>query len=242
VFGKDVKKDEPTTAILGTLAQSYAYEDKLEEAIEYFNLSKEYAIKTTNRTDSYLFNLFHRKQSVELCREAFFNQTGKTPEDYMQKGIFENQWELLSYCKLCALELYKMGETSLMIPLEYVRSSERSEYPFPLIMKWVALALYLQNEEEHKASIEFLFKRAIDKLLKEENGFAIQTLALPIIQCYGLINNQNSYHSRYGNILQLLLNQSDGFRMYAEGVSHLMNIKNDADMWQRAMLLPFIYS
>jgi hypothetical protein len=135
-----------------------------------------------------------------------------------------------------------MGETSLMIPLEYIRSSERSEYPFPLILKWVALALYLQNEEEHKASIEFLFKRAIDELLKEENGFAIKTLALPIIQCYGLINNQNSYHSRYGNILQLLLNQSDGFRMYAEGVSHLMNIKNDADMWQRAMLLPFIYS
>lgn len=235
-------KDEPTVALLGTLAQTYAYIGDIDQAEEYFILSKEYAIKSNARTDSYLFCLHHRKGDIEACRTDFEAVSKKTPEKYAEDKKFEDLWTLLLYCKLRALELHTNGKTALpCIDLKSL-SSYNSEYPFPLIMKWEAIALWIENATANKQIVEKYFSDAINNLLSEDNGFAIKTLALPIVQCYGLVNNRNEYHARYNQIVEQLQRQSKSFASYVKSSDVLQSITNKEDLWQRALSLPFIYS
>ena len=235
-------KDEPTVALLGTLAQTYAYIGDIDQAEEYFILSKEYAIKSNARTDSYLFCLHHRKGDIEACRTDFEAVSKKTPERYAEDKKFEDLWTLLLYCKLRALELHTNGKTALpCIDLKSL-SSFNSEYPFPLIMKWEAIALWIENATANKLVVEKYFSDAINNLLSEDNGFAIKTLALPIVQCYGLVNNRNEYHARYNQIVEQLQRQSQSFASYVKSSDVLQSITNKEDLWQRALSLPFIYS
>ena len=235
-------KDEPTVALLGTLAQTYAYIGDIDQAEEYFILSKEYAIKSNAITDSYLFCLHHCKGDIEACRTDFEAVSKKTPERYAVDKKFEDLWTLLLYCKLRALELHTNGKTALpCIDLKSL-SSYNSEYPFPLIMKWEAIALWIENATANKQIVEKYFSDAINNLLSEDNGFAIKTLALPIVQCYGLVNNRNEYHARYNQIVEQLQRQSKSFASYVKSSNVLQSITNKEDLWQRALSLPFIYS
>ena len=235
-------KDEPTVALLGTLAQTYAYIGDIDQAEEYFILSKEYAIKSNAITDSYLFCLHHCKGDIEACRTDFEAVSKKTPERYAEDKKFEDLWTLLLYCKLRALELHTNGKTALpCIDLKSL-SSFNSEYPFPLIMKWEAIALWIENATANKQIVEKYFSDAINNLLSEDNGFAIKTLALPIVQCYGLVNNRNEYHARYNQIVEQLQRQSQSFASYVKSSDVLQSITNKEDLWQRALSLPFIYS
>ena len=235
-------KDEPTVALLGTLAQTYAYIGDIDQAEEYFILSKEYAIKSNAITDSYLFCLHHCKGDIEACRTDFEAVSKKTPERYAEDKKFEDLWTLLLYCKLRALELHTNGKTALpCIDLKSL-SSYNSEYPFPLIMKWEAIALWIENATANKQIVETYFSDAINNLLSEDNGFAIKTLALPIVQCYGLVNNRNEYHARYNQIVEQLQRQSQSFASYVKSSNVLQSITNKEDLWQRALSLPFIYS
>ncbi len=235
-------KDEPTVALLGTLAQTYAYIGDIDQAEEYFILSKEYAIKSNAITDSYLFCLHHCKGDIEACRTDFEAVSKKTPERYAEDKKFEDLWTLLLYCKLRALELHTNGKTALpCIDLKSL-SSYNSEYPFPLIMKWEAIALWIENATANKQIVEKYFSDAIKNLLSEDNGFAIKTLALPIVQCYGLVNNRNEYHARYNQIVEQLQRQSQSFASYVKSSDVLQSITNKEDLWQRALSLPFIYS
>jgi hypothetical protein len=87
------------------------------------------------------------------------------------------------------------------------------------------------------------FSDAISNLLKDENGFAIKTLALPIIQCFAIVNNQNPFHAKYNNIISELKKQCPAFDVYVEKSASQFVIKNNkADIWERALLLPFIYA
>ena len=235
-------KDEPTVALLGTLAQTYAYIGDIDQAEEYFILSKEYAIKSNARTDSYLFCLHHSKGDIEACRTDFEAVSKKTPEIYAEDNNFNDLWTLLLYCKLRALELHTNGKTALpCIDLKSL-SSYNSEYPFPLIMKWEAIALWIENATANKLVVAKYFSDAINNLPSENNGFAIKTLALPIIQCYALVNNHNVYHARYNQIVEQLQRQSQSFASYVKSSDVLQSITNKEDLWQRALSLPFIYS
>ena len=243
VVGDSNRKDEPITAILGTLAQSYAYSNDLENAIDYLNLSKEYAIRTSSVTASYLCCAYHRMKDWEQAKTAFEQQAGTTLEQYSSQQDFSNLWCLLNYCKLCALDVYLNGQTEYAIPLEAIMGTDQKEYPYPLVRKWAGIALFLKDSERYKVEISQLFDRAITDLLLSENGLAIRTLALPIIQCYALVNNQNPYHTQYGRYLAELKSQSPSFALYVNETAPVLNsIKNDADMWERAMALPFMYS
>ena len=94
----------------------------------------------------------------------------------------------------------------------------------------------------NKQIVEKYFSDAINNLLSEDNGFAIKTLALPIVQCYGLVNNRNEYHARYNQIVEQLQRQSQSFASYVKSSDVLQSITNKEDLWQRALSLPFIYS
>ena len=238
----DDRKDEPTTALIGTLAQSYAYNGDYDNAIEYFNMSLEYSVKSKNRTYSSLFTIYHRNKDLENARRYFELQNDVTPEQYYANKKYGDAWKLLSYCKLRALELYLNGKTELLhIELSEL-SSYNCEYPFPLVMKWTAIALYIEDKVKNKVAIEKLLNEAVANLLDKENGFAINTLALPLIQCYALLSKQNPYHAKYNNLLSEFVKKSGYFAKYVENTTALNDINNSGDIWERAMLLPFIYA
>lgn len=238
----DDRKDEPTTALIGTLAQSYAYNGDYDNAIEYFNMSLEYSVKSKNRTYSSLFTIYHRNKDLENARRYFELQNDVTPEQYYSNKKYGDAWKLLSYCKLRALELYLNGRTELPhIELSEL-SSYNCEYPFPLVMKWTAIALYIEDKVKNKVAIEKLLNEAVANLLDKENGFAINTLALPLIQCYALLSKQNPYHAKYNNLLSEFVKKSGYFAKYVENTTALNDINNSGDIWERAMLLPFIYA
>ena len=102
----------------------------------------EYSIKSTNRTYSYLFTIYHRNKDLDKARECFKGQTEFTPEEYLTNKK-DDAWKLLSYFKLRALELYVNGNTKLPHIELLELSNYNSEYPFPLVMKWAAISLYL---------------------------------------------------------------------------------------------------
>lgn len=235
------EKDEPTTALLGSLAQSFAFNDNFNEALEYFELSKQYAIKSSSTTDSYIFTMYHKQENIEKCRVYFELMCGKTPEQYREDNEIGKVWTLVAYCKLRALELYKNKQTNLKAIDLQSFENYNSGYPFTLAMKWEAIALVLENGD--KQTIEKYFSDAIGNMLNENNEFAIRTLTLSLIQCYGLVNNQNPYHSKYNTYLRDLKNSSKHFEKYVNEKSPLLNeIKNNADIWQRAIALPFYYA
>lgn len=238
----DDRKDEPTTALIGTLAQSYAYNGDYDNAIEYFNMSLEYSVKSKNRTYSSLFTIYHRNKDLENARRYFELQNDVTPEQYYANKKYGDAWKLLSYCKLRALELYLNGRTELPHIELTELSSYNCEYPFPLVMKWTAIALYIEDKVKNKVAIEKLLNEAVANLLDKENGFAINTLALPLIQCYALLSKQNPYHAKYNNLLSEFVKKSGYFAKYVENTTDLNDINNSGDIWERAMLLPFIYA
>jgi hypothetical protein len=238
----DDRKDEPTTALIGTLAQSYAYNGDYDNAIEYFNMSLEYSVKSKNRTYSSLFTIYHRNKDLDNARRYFELQNDVTPEQYYANKKYGDAWKLLSYCKLRALELYLNGKTELPYIELSELSSYNSEYPFPLVMKWTAIALYLEDKVKNKTAIEKLLDDAIANLLDKDNGFTINTLALPLIQCYALLNKQNPYHAKYNNLMSEFEKKSGYFAKYVESAPDLKDINNAKDIWDRAILLPFIYA
>jgi hypothetical protein len=237
------EKDEHTTAIIGTLAQSYAFEGELDKAIEFFELSKDYAIKTSSQTASYLLSVYFHKQDTEKVHYYFEKQTQKTPKEYAKKRNFDNVWELLSYTKLRALELYKNNKTDLP-EIDITKTSNyRTRYPSPLVLKWAGFAKWIENHSENKEIVSRDFIEAIENLLDEKCGFAIRTLAIPIIQMFAIVDNTNPHHARYDSILLGLKQQSQFFADFVDNRSPLLNrIRNDSDMWTRAISLPFHYA
>lgn len=239
-------KDEPTAAICGTLAQSYAYKGELDAAIEYFEMSREYTMRSSAQTNSFLLTIYQRKKDIDKMRECFIAQVGKTPEEYYEAQDFDDTWKLTSYCRLRATELYVNNCTELKGEYYFEKINCKGEYPLPLAQKWEAIALYMEDKDENKAKVENLFTLAIESLMDESNGFTIRTLVLPIIQCYGFVNPQNKFHSGYNSFLEkTLLRESDVFRYYVERNSpRLLKISNKRDftLWERALMLPFIYS
>lgn len=238
------RKDEHLTAILGTLAQSYAYGGKFTEAEEYFDLSNDYAIKSSSQTASYQFSIAFLKEDLKNAEKYFKSQTELLPRDYFSKGDYSNNWFLLSYCKFRALELHLNGKSNLKrIEIENLKG-HGSDYPFPLIQKWAGVALQIENHNQFSPKIKEYYLNAIQNLQKESSSFVYRTLALPIIQCLSLLNPQNEFQSQYNTkILPDLIKMNSDFGKYIDDKKlFLKTIKNDEDLWVRATSLPFIYS
>ena len=238
-------KDEPTASIVGTLAQSYAYKGELDAAIEYFEMSREYTMRSSAQTNSFLLTIYQRKKDIAKMRECFVAQVGTTPEEYYEAKNFEDTWKLISYCRLRATELYVNKNTELRGEDYFECINSKGEYPLPLAQKWEAIALYMENKDENKAKVENLFTLAIESLLLEDNEFTIRILALPIMQCFGFVNSQNKFHSRYNTLIgNEMLGKSVYFDNYVNACGQLLKIGNSSNLslWERALMLPFIYS
>lgn len=235
----DNKKDEHTVAILGTLAQSYAYNGKLKVAAEYFELSSESTVKTSAQTYSYLFACYFGLENLDKSMEYFEKLAGcKAEEFYLSKN--KGVWQLLAYTKLRALELYMLKATQL--PEVLPQRNAKTAYPYPLLLKWLSVALFIEDKEKNKKRISEYLTQGIKELLNEPNGFTIKTLALPLIQLFALVDNSNPYHGQYHKLLAELAKDNEHFKNFIEKSDCLHSIKNNTDYWKRVNALPFIYS
>lgn len=232
-------KDENTTAIIGTLAQSYAYKGNIDKAIEYFELSLTYSAKSKAQTYFYLLSCYLEKQEIEKVYHYFELQTSVTPEKFATQNA-KDIWGQLSYNKLRALEIYKKGSSTL--PELITPVTENTFYPYPLVLKWQGVALMLENLNGNKEKIKELLLAALAALLQEQNGFTLKTLSLPIIQLFALVDNSNPYHAAYNRYLNEWTRQSEPFKVLIKKSAILGDIKNEKSIWERAMALPFIYS
>ena len=234
------EKDEQTTAIVGSLAQSYAFVGYIDEAIDYFKESSKFAIKSSSKSQSYsyLLTCFFIKQDVENVRVYFEKQTSKNPEEFINQKE-KDIWSLLSYTKLRALELHINKKTDLP---EILPDNKHTTYPHPLVLKWLSVALYLEDATANQEKIKEYLTQGIKELLKGTNGFTLKTLALPLIQIFALVDNNNPYHAQYNILVAALERECATFKLYTDENTILNNIKNDTDVWQKATALPFNYS
>lgn len=238
----DTQKDENAAALYGTVGQYYAFRGDLETAIENFNTSLGLAIKHNSiaQSNSYLLTCAFLKEDLDQAHMFFEAQTGRKPEMYALHPD-ANGWNLLSYFKLRALEL-KLNNSTRLSHIDLDGVSDKRFYPYPLVFKWAAIGLYLEQNKTAFEKINNCLLNAVESLIDEDNGFAIRTLALPIIQVWGLINNQNPYHSRYNNLVNNLRTECSKFDNYVKQHQVLSSISNNYNLWQRAVSLPFNYS
>lgn len=232
--------DSHSSSMIGTLGQAYAFlgDDATAEII--FNEGLSTSNSKKEQTYSYLFTIYHKKRDVKRCYELFKLSSGFEAKDYLSQ--WENdrskKFNLVSYEKLRALELKTNGKTEL--PRFDIENHKelKSEYPVPLIKKWSAISLYLDNKDKNKNLIKDLLCEATIDLMKA-NGFAERSLALPIIQCASLVGFRGD---QYVELFNALTKESDGFANYAKSTPGIETLDNDLDIWDRALLLPFYYA
>ena len=225
-------KDDTTAEITGTIGQSYSFDGNFEKAKEYFSVAAKYVNRAYYKTASYQFCIYWREENIDECKKLFEKQTGKTPEDF-SKDINEKNdaWFLLSYARLRGLDIYKNKETDLP-KFEF---KLKGGYPNPLILKWLAFG------EEPSVAKKMLQEAA--RCLQKENGFAIRTLALPVIHMLYMFEPKNELCMEYGQFLESLKKECQNFASYvAEKSPNLNKLDNGLNLWQKATLLPSYYA
>ena len=243
-------KDENLTALIGTIGQSYAFRGMYDEAIDYFNKSLNYAIKSKSQSYSYLITVSILRQDFDVAKSHFTGQTKFLFENYTQSCI-KTGFDLLSYCRLRALDaMLKIGTSRHISMLDFKNVIEAKEnsrrgrlsYEFYLAMKWMAVAWLYENEDKQdKTEAVELFSKAIDNLMNSGN-FTLMTLALPIVQCLARIEPDNEHCRNYAQYMQELTKQSEYFARYMDKHAEFKKINNKASLWDCATFLPFIYS
>lgn len=230
--------DENTTALLGSIGQSYAFREQYDEAEKYFNESLK-TTKRTNRTYSFLFAIAHRNKNLPFAHKYFKLQTGVDASEFCKNENFSNAFNTVSYCKLRALELYINKTTQLDdIDIRHFDINQK-DYAVGLALKWLAVGNMLENPKLSPYA-EKLLENSIKNL--QMGSFTEQTLALSAIQCFAYINPENEYCLRYQQFIKKLMKQSESFAKYMKQHREWKVINKDADLWDRAMFLPFYYA
>lgn len=246
------EKDEHTAAIHGTLGQYCAFREEIEDARKHFEESLKYAVKESSKTQtySYLFTLSFIEKDLEKLYKYFEEQTGIEPKNFKGTPTAAISWNLVSYAKLRALELYKNNSTELP-----EINGRDGEYPWPLVYKWNAVARLLKNQNDRDA--EVYLSTAINNLLNNETRFTVKTLALPIMQIQALAlcaepAKAKLYALKYEMRVGELRKESQDFAQYIDEKAPLLKSINTAainddksrrdELWNRAAALPFNYS
>ncbi len=238
--------DSHIVTIINTIAQANAFQGNVERAIELFKSSLAYG--DSAQTHSYIQTCYHKQKNLCESIKEFEEQIKRreknpTAKDYYNGKDYSNVWELLSYVKLRALDLY-LNKTSELkgIDIESVEKYAGNEYPFPLIKKWEAVALYLEDQDTNKEKVKRLLSSAIDDLLSVGNEFAITTLAITVFHCLALVDCSTELCDRYVEYINTLRGQSQYFDDFLDRNKDLLDLNNNLDLWDRALLLPFNYS
>jgi len=238
-------KDENCTALLGSIAQAYAFNGRYVEAMKSFEESTKYAVRTQTQTNSFMLTIAHLQKDKNAVVEYFNKCVKVSPRQYYIDGDFNNPdipaWNLLAYCKLRALDLFSESPSldldGINLSQEYKGSRE---YPFPMAQKWEGIAQMIDKYGNKKIAAEN-FEKAIAKL-QNSHQFTLKTLSLPIIQCLARIEPDNEYCRNYAQYVQELTKQSKTFAEYMDKHAEFKEINTEASLWDCATFLPFIYS
>ena len=231
--------DDDLAALLGTCGQAAAFQGNLDEAINCFE--EDYANSSADWKSmpaSFMVTILHRRQDFESACAWFKKQTdGVSFEDFGKNlSSTSDLWQMVNYFKILVLAQLQERPVECNIP-ELESWNIQNTYPWPLVLKWAALS-YLQRENVDRGVV--LLEEA-KKLLKK-GGFAIKTLALPILQMLYCVTEEEKYEKEYEGLLQQLADACETFKVYVEAHGDAFKLDKDKDLWEAAMILPFNYA
>ncbi|MBS7273263.1 hypothetical protein [Fibrobacter sp.] len=231
--------DDDLAALLGTCGQAAAFQGNLDEAINCFE--EDYANSSADWKSmpaSFMVTVLHRMCDFERACEWFEKQTdGVSFEDFGKNlSSTSDLWQMVNYFKILVLAQLQERPVECNIP-ELESWNIQNTYPWPLVLKWAALS-YLQGENVDRGVV--LLEEA-KKLLKK-GGFAIKTLALPILQMLYCVTEEEKYEKEYEGLLQQLVDACETFKVYVEAHGDAFKLDKDKDLWEAAMILPFNYA
>ena len=231
--------------ISGLLGQSYGFEKDYDDAVDWLKKDFEIADKNNrNKAASFLNCVYLHQKNFDECAQWFKEQVGAEPARFFEKIQGQQKydgWELQSYVRLraLALELQRPVHNLPQVPTESLKKYEKAGYPWPLVLKWAALNLYLEGQE---AEARELLTKVIKQLKAKNNRFTERTLAVAPYQMLGLLRSDGKLHSDYAALLADL-NTVPGFADYVVK-NRLQKIwqPEAKTMWKRAVCLPFYYA
>ena len=187
--------------------------------------------------------MYLHQKNFDECAHWFKEQVGAEPAKASEKILKEFQaWNLLSYVRLraLALELQQPVHNLPPVPAERLTEYQRADYPWPLVLKWAALSLYLEGQKDEARA---LLTKVSQQLEAKNNKFAIRTLAVAPYQMLGLLRSDGKLHSDYETFLAELTTTEPGFADYV-AKHRLQKIwqPKAKTMWERAVCLPFYYA
>lgn len=234
-FPFSVEKDDTMATITGTLGQAYAFNQQLDDALFYFQLSEQYVSHKPFLTMSFFSSIYHRKGDLENLLVYFEKQSSFKAVEYL-KSEDKNYYNILAYTRLRALSIHQKSDLNLAeIPLDLEIIS--SEYPIPLILKWKAFCVFETNKEQAKNLLE----KGIKQLLSSSK-FTIKSLAIPLIQMLYTLSDNHKYCREYDGLLGRLKDESPYFKEYCDSNDAINRLNNNLTLWDRALLLPFYYA
>lgn len=231
--------DDELAALLGTYGQAEAFQGKLDEAISIFKEDFAYSsIDWKPLPTSFMVTILHRKQDFEQACVWFEKQTGGVSFEDFGKNLSSTSdlWQMVNYFKLLVLAQMQERPVECNIP-ELESWNNQNTYPWPLVLKWAALSLMLSGNVDRGL---VLLEEAKKLLMK--GGFAIKTLALPILQMLYCVTEDEQYETEYRGLLQQLTDICETFKTYVESQGDAFKLDKDKNLWDAAMILPFNYA
>ena len=234
--------DRSLAEIHGTLGQAYAFLGRWDDATldleEDFTLADE---SSRSKPASYLFCVYLHQKNQEQCRRWFEKQVDAKLSEFLEGWLSTkpgSPWALLSYLRLRGLELELGGTDVPALDPAKLQDYEKADYPWPLILKWVAFGLFSEGKkDEAKALLQQALKR-----LEGSSEFTRRTLALSHYQMLGLLRTDSKLRSDYKALLEELMEAEPGFAKYVESHNLGKNWHDGRTLWERAMCLPGYYA
>ncbi len=231
--------DDELAALLGTCGQTAAFQENLDDAINFFE--DDYANSSEAckpMPASFMVTVLHRQQNFESACEWFKKQTGGIPFEYFGKTLSSTSdlWQMVNYFKILVMAQMQEKPVEPHIP-DLESWNIQNSYPWPLALKWAAFSLMLSGQGER--GVELL--ESAHRLLRK-GGFAIKTLSLPILQMLYCVTEDEQYETTYKELLEKLTGSCETFRAFVENRSDSFTLDKDKDPWDAAMILPFNYA
>ena len=236
---KNPAVDDDYAALLGTFGQAAAFQGDLDEAITCFE--EDYACSSDGwklMPASFLVTVYHRKSDYEQACAWFEKQTGGISFEDFGKTLSPKSdlWQVINYFKILALAQLDNRTVEIYIP-DIESWDSQNSYPWPLVLKWGAFTLLLNDQAERGiALLEEAYR------LLQKGGFTINTLALPILQMLYCVTEDEGFEAEYNKLLQHLTSSCATFKAYVETHSELFVLDKNRNFGEAAMILPFNYA
>ena len=237
----DNRADDIGSQIYGMLGEQFAFQNRIDESIAYFEKDFACAINDYFKAmvASFLVVNYHRKKDLKNAKKWLSAQ-----DEHIKDK--KDQWLVINQLRLEALaaELGEKWENESIIKDVQFWHNE-GDYPWPLLLKWKAFIEYKKGLGKAKISLETSRKKLVSS-----QGFTIRTLALSVIAMLIVIAKEEGdvaeFEKRQGEYETLLKECTErvhSFKKYVDEHADFSKAKTgELTLWEAATLLPFNYS